>query len=67
MVVMGCQDLGTLLLQMIMGQRRADPLVVREELTLELWFSTFLTLRPFNIAPHVVVTPNHKIIVIATS
>ena len=26
------------------------------------WFSTFLMLRPFNAAPHVVVTPNHKII-----
>ncbi len=31
------------------------------------WFSTFLMPRPFNTVPHVVVTPNHKIIFVATS
>lgn len=30
-------------------------------------FSTFLILRPFNTGPPVVVTPNHKIILVATS
>ncbi|KAL8174881.1 UNVERIFIED_CONTAM: hypothetical protein K2H54_004607 [Gekko kuhli] len=33
---------------------RAEPL--------RQWFSTFLMPRPFNTVPHVVVTPNHKII-----
>ena len=34
---------------------------------LNQWFSTFLILRPFNIVPHVAVTPpNHKIILVAT-
>ena len=28
------------------------------------WFSTFLILWPFNTVPHVVVTPNHKIILL---
>ena len=35
--------------------------------SLEQWFSTFLMLWPFNTVPHVVVTPNHKIIFVATS
>jgi hypothetical protein len=35
-------------------------------IALEQWFSTFLMQQPFN-TPHVVVTPNHKIIFIATS
>ena len=30
----------------------------------EQWFSTFLILRPFNTVPHLVVTPNHKIILL---
>ena len=30
-------------------------------IVLDQWFSTFLILRPFNTAPHVVVTPTHKI------
>ena len=34
---------------------------------LEQWFSTFLTLRPFNTVPHAVVTPDHNMISIATS
>lgn len=34
---------------------------------LERWFSTFLTLRSFNTVPPVVVTPNRKIILVATS
>lgn len=29
---------------------------------LDQWFSTSLMLGPFNIAPHVVVSPNHKVI-----
>lgn len=29
---------------------------------LEQWFSTFIMLRPFNTAPHVVVIPKHKVI-----
>ena len=33
----------------------------------EQWLSAFLELRPFNIVPHAVVTPNHKIILVATS
>ena len=28
------------------------------------WLSTFLMLRPFNTVPHVVVTSNHKIILL---
>lgn len=37
-------------------------------LYLEQWFSSFLMLQPFSAAPHdVVVTPNHKIILVATS
>lgn len=32
---------------------------------LEQWFPTFLMLRPCNTVPHVVATPNHKIIFIA--
>jgi hypothetical protein len=35
-------------------------------LLLEQWFFTFLKLQPFNTVPHVV-TPNHKIISVATS
>jgi hypothetical protein len=31
---------------------------------LDQWFSTFLTLTPFNAVPHVVVTPNHKVILL---
>lgn len=31
------------------------------------WFSTFLMLSPLNTVPHVVATPSHKIIFIATS
>ena len=31
------------------------------------WFLSFLVLQPFNIVSHVVVTPNHNIIFIATS
>jgi hypothetical protein len=34
--------------------------------SLNQWFSTFLMLQPFHTVPHVV-TPNHKIIFIATS
>lgn len=30
-------------------------------------FSTFLTVRPSNAVPHVVVTPSHKIIFVAIS
>ena len=30
----------------------------------EQWFSTFLMLQPFNMVPHVVVTPTHKIILL---
>jgi hypothetical protein len=33
--------------------------------SLEHWFSTFLMLWPFNTVPHVVVAPNHKIILVA--
>jgi hypothetical protein len=33
----------------------------------EQWFSTFLMLQPFNRIPHVVVTPNHKIVFAANS
>ena len=33
---------------------------------LELWFSTFLMLQPFNIVPHAVVILKHKIISSAT-
>ena len=37
-------------------------------LHLEQWFSTFLMPRSFNtVPPHVVATPNHKNIFIATS
>ena len=31
------------------------------------WFTAFLMLWPFNSVPHVVVTPNHKIIFVTTS
>ena len=34
---------------------------------LDQWFSTLLMLRHFSTVPHVVVTPNHEIIFIATS
>nr|KAF6314743.1 hypothetical protein mMyoMyo1_008546 [Myotis myotis] len=44
------------------GQPHAKDCVV-----LAQWFSTFLMPRPFNAVPHVVVTPNHKIIFVATS
>ena len=30
--------------------------------SLEQWFTTFLTLRPLNTVPHVVVAPNHKLV-----
>jgi hypothetical protein len=30
------------------------------------WLPTFLVLQPFNMVPHVVVTPSHKVIFIAT-
>lgn len=33
---------------------------------LSQWFSTFLTLRSFSAIPHIVVTPNNKIIFVAT-
>jgi hypothetical protein len=36
-------------------------------LALEQWLSSLLMLRSFNIVPHVVIPPNHKIIFIATS
>lgn len=36
-------------------------------MTLDQWVSAFLMLRPFNTAPHVVVTPKHKIIFVAIS
>ena len=36
-------------------------------LGLQQWFSTFLMMRPFNTVPHVVATPNHQIIFLATS
>lgn len=32
------------------------------EKSLELWFSAFLMLWPFNTVPQVVLTPNHKVI-----
>jgi hypothetical protein len=35
--------------------------------TLDQWFSTFLTLQPFNTAPHVVVMANHKFFVVVVS
>lgn len=40
------------------------PLATVTELSgpLEQWFSTLLILQPFNMVPHVVGTPNHKII-----
>lgn len=31
------------------------------------WFSVFLMLSPFNIVPHIVVTPSHKITYVAAS
>ena len=31
---------------------------------LDQWFSTFLMLRPFNTVPHLVVTPNYKVILL---
>jgi hypothetical protein len=34
---------------------------------LEQQFSTFLMLQPFSTLPHVVVTPNHEIIFVASS
>lgn len=38
------------------------PLVqVARRLPLEQWFSTFITLRPFNTVPYGLVTSNHKI------
>lgn len=30
------------------------------------WFSTFLMPQPFNTGPHIMVTPNHEIIFMAT-
>jgi hypothetical protein len=41
--------------------------LILQKFPLVQWFSTFLMLWPFNTVPHVVVTPNHKIIFIATS
>ena len=41
--------------------------IVSLSLTLKQWFSAFPMLRPFNTVPHVVVTPNHKIIFIVIS
>ena len=38
-----------------------------ETALLKQWFSAFLVLRPFNTVPCVVVTPNHKITLVATS
>jgi hypothetical protein len=34
---------------------------------LDQWFSPFLMLQPFDTVPHVVATPNHKSIFVATS
>jgi hypothetical protein len=34
--------------------------------TLEQWFSAFPVLQPFTTVPHVVVTPSHKMIFLAT-
>lgn len=34
---------------------------------LESWLSTFLMLRPLNTVSHIVLSPNHNIIFIATS
>ena len=36
-------------------------LLLQNQKPLGQWFSTFLMLRPFNMVPHVVVTPNYKI------
>lgn len=36
------------------------------DVMLSQWFPTFLMLRPLSTVPHVVVTPKHKIIFIAT-
>lgn len=37
-------------------------------IALDQWFSTFLLLGPFNtpLQPHVVLTPNHKIVSVVT-
>lgn len=36
-------------------------------LALKQWFSPFLTLQPFNTAPHFIMIPNHTIIFLTTS
>lgn len=40
-----------------------NTLVTMELIVRRQWFSTFLMLRLFNIAPHTMVTPNHKIFI----
>lgn len=51
------------------GRQRHDwKLLLGREEALNHWFSTFLILQPFNIvSSHIVVTPIHKIILVATS
>jgi hypothetical protein len=49
---------GHLVLGCVKGRRGASSLPEG----LNQWFSAFLMLQPFNTVPHVVVTPNQKII-----
>ena len=53
---------------MTASQGMASALILTSHHAPGQWVSTFLMLRPFNIVPHVTVTPaNHKIIFVATS
>jgi hypothetical protein len=46
------------------AQNHNGPCLLSQEHPEKQWFSTFLMLGPFNTAPHVVVNPNHKIILL---
>ena len=52
----------------ISGQATAIQKVTKVSFSLlqDQWFSTFLMLRPLNTVPHVVGTPSHKVIFVAT-
>ena len=67
--LLGCQNSHLTHSSHIPANRHFDPLSVFSvgrwtQNYLEQWFSTFLMLQPFNTVPHVVVTPNHTIILL---
>lgn len=48
----------------LLWTRKVKPKMNPKSVCLYLWFSTFLTVQPFNIVPHVLVTPNLNIILL---